>query len=296
MPSLTAHYLFGEEVLKNLDNGEKSLIERNRAFYDWGTLGPDILFFTPKMKDMWGELPVRKIGQQMHEQGAKPMFDAMMKYAEKSEQIKAYLYGFLCHIALDGTVHPLVYSVVDVWKKNDENVSDFELHLKVEADMETVSIRWLKDGLLPPEFKLYRIFEQHMFAVKTLAQMYAEAIKEVYGGEITARQVESAVTGTYFVMKKSYDRTGLKKNLVYTVESIKKMPHLASSFIMSVTEDTDRDYLNSEEREWTNVFTGETSEDSYFTLFEKAVEKAAEQIKGFGMDVENISLKTGERI
>ena len=115
MPSLTAHYLFGEEVLKKLDNGEKSLIERNRAFYDWGTLGPDILFFTPKMKDMWGELPVRKIGQQMHEQGVKPMFDAVMKYAEKSEQITS---GSTSSAgALTGSRLSSIIRLVRIWKE-----------------------------------------------------------------------------------------------------------------------------------------------------------------------------------
>ena len=45
MPSTYAHYTFGERMLPLFPAKIRALIQENRALYDIGLHGPDILFY-----------------------------------------------------------------------------------------------------------------------------------------------------------------------------------------------------------------------------------------------------------
>ena len=107
MPSTYAHVRFGNDVLRCLPQKQQQQIEAYRELFDIGLHGPDLLFYyRPLTSD-----PVNRIGYAMHEQPASSFFIHAGDVWHKSgfqDEYAAYIYGFLCHFALDRECHDYI--------------------------------------------------------------------------------------------------------------------------------------------------------------------------------------------
>ena len=104
MPSTYAHYRMGQEVAKQLSGSIREIIMENKELYDIGLHGPDILFYYHPLKVD----PVNSIGYELHEHSGKYFFERAAKIIETSLKKKeglAYIFGFICHFALDAICH-----------------------------------------------------------------------------------------------------------------------------------------------------------------------------------------------
>ncbi len=107
MPSTYAHYRFGKEVLERLDPDLRSVIDAHRELYDIGLHGPDILFYF----DALHRNPVNRTGFSMHDRPGREFFGPareLLPGVEDRGAGEAYLYGFVCHFALDSECHPYI--------------------------------------------------------------------------------------------------------------------------------------------------------------------------------------------
>ena len=107
MPTTYAHYKFGKEVIGALPRPLQSAIENNRGLFDIGVHGPDILFYYQPVK----KNPVSGQGYALHEKLADKFFlhaAEMIKTAENPAAARAYIYGVICHFALDSECHPYI--------------------------------------------------------------------------------------------------------------------------------------------------------------------------------------------
>ena len=128
-PRLTrayAHYRFGKDVIDCLPLTCRNLVTENRSLFDIGLHGPDILFYhRPLSHD-----PVNRLGYGMHERPAAEFFQrAAMLYrtSDAPDALRAYLYGFICHFALDSTCHPYIEKM-----EHDSGLS----HAEIETELE----------------------------------------------------------------------------------------------------------------------------------------------------------------
>ena len=101
MPNTCTHLVFGARVAEAAGIPPESLGE---LFY-LGCLGPDYYFYdrlppTPFVPHQ------KKHGNVLHGLDCCTLFSALAEKADSS--LRPYLYGFLTHVALDGTVHPYV--------------------------------------------------------------------------------------------------------------------------------------------------------------------------------------------
>ena len=104
MPTTYAHYRFGCDVKGQLKEKEAKIINDNIEAFDMGVYGPDILFYyRPLIKTK-----TRMLGSKHHHQA----FEIILKHAaeqiknlENPEKYMAYMYGFICHFALDAYCH-----------------------------------------------------------------------------------------------------------------------------------------------------------------------------------------------
>ena len=120
MPTTYAHYRFGRDVYKKLPPQLQAVIRSHGGLYNIGLHGPDLLFYYKA----YIKNPVNQTGFAMHSRpgteffrqaasvihtsrlhsrfsGKKPLsFIVSSKYA--------YIFGFLCHFALDSRCHPYV--------------------------------------------------------------------------------------------------------------------------------------------------------------------------------------------
>ena len=113
MPTTYAHYKFGKEVMSALPRPLQNSIENNRELFDIGLHGPDILFYhRPIFKTT-----VSAQGYALHDKPADEFFSRaaeVISQAEDPAAARAYIYGFICHFALDSECHPYVEKMIQV--------------------------------------------------------------------------------------------------------------------------------------------------------------------------------------
>lgn len=103
MPACYAHYRFGKEVYKRLPQEIKQQIKEAPELFLIGLHGPDILFYYNPLS----QNEVNQTGHAMHKRPAKEFFEAAIPVVRKGYEKEkiAYLYGFICHFALDYACH-----------------------------------------------------------------------------------------------------------------------------------------------------------------------------------------------
>lgn len=107
MPATYAHYRFGQAVLARLPERERKIISSEQELFSIGLHGPDILFYYRPLSSN----PICKTGYDMHNQPGLAFFQAAgdrLKAQHFAPAPTAYLYGFLCHFALDVACHGYV--------------------------------------------------------------------------------------------------------------------------------------------------------------------------------------------
>ena len=140
MPSTYAHRRFGADVLQQLPAALQDQIGKNRALFDVGLHGPDLLFYYHAAKSS----PVSALGNAMHEQPGRVFFErarGVVRQAKDRDAALAYALGFVCHFALDSTCHPYVEAYT-----RQSGVS----HCEIETEFDDMLLR--RDGHDPKNF------------------------------------------------------------------------------------------------------------------------------------------------
>ena len=113
MPTTYAHYKFGGEVIGALPRPLQSAIENNRELFDFGVHGPDLLFYYKALVSN----PVNRQGYELHERPADVFFRHAAEVVGKASDpaaARAYIYGFICHFALDSECHNYIEKMIQV--------------------------------------------------------------------------------------------------------------------------------------------------------------------------------------
>ena len=108
MPTTYAHYRFGQEVQRALPPEIKKTIENNQDIFNYGVHGPDILFFHSIVK----RDRVCRLGSHNHSAPFREFMEAALGNFDGSDAARAYLYGFICHFALDAYCHGYINTCV----------------------------------------------------------------------------------------------------------------------------------------------------------------------------------------
>jgi len=125
MPATYAHYRFGAQMLSRMPADLGRTAKRHRRLFDVGLHGPDLLlYYKPAVHTHIG-----KLGSKFHRQTGREFFSRVCRNLrlEPSEPGQAYLYGVLCHYALDAHCHPLVA------KASEEGIAS---HVRIETEFD----------------------------------------------------------------------------------------------------------------------------------------------------------------
>lgn len=139
MPSTYAHYRFGRDVGPLLPPEYGRILLQQPELFLIGLHGPDIFFYSNPL----GSSPVNRVGYAMHDHPGQAFFAPALEAlnalpVRDREAGLAYLYGFVCHFALDSACHPYVES-----RKEQTGIS----HTALESEFERRLM--LHDGLDP---------------------------------------------------------------------------------------------------------------------------------------------------
>lgn len=140
MPTTYAHYTFGQEVLKLLDDNFKKTINKNIDLYNIGLHGPDILFYYGPLKSN----EISKLGHTLHSLTGNSFFEnarRIINNCQDYEAACAYVSGFICHFILDTQCHPYIR------QKESSELS----HGTIETEFDRMFM--IKNGLNPVSFK-----------------------------------------------------------------------------------------------------------------------------------------------
>lgn len=142
MPSTYAHYRMGQEVRNALNDREKKTVEAYPELFLIGLHGPDILFYYKPLSSN----PINQTGYRMHERPGREFFEKAACVVDLNSGKDAYLsyvYGFICHFALDETCHGYI----------DEKIASSGIsHTEIEVEFDRMLM--VKDGYDPIRHKL----------------------------------------------------------------------------------------------------------------------------------------------
>ncbi len=141
MPAAYAHYRFGQAVLDCLPQSEQACIQAHRQLFDIGVHGPDILFYYRPVSSN----PVSRLGNHIHTLPGTFWFPQMWEVVRQHPESgahRAFLYGFLCHYALDSACHGYINQV--------GRESAFS-HSQLETELDRYFL--IADGKNPMRFK-----------------------------------------------------------------------------------------------------------------------------------------------
>lgn len=177
MPTTYAHYRFGNHVLAKLPAEYQTIIKEYRDLYNIGLHGPDLLFYYKAPK----KNPVSQLGFAMHERPGYEFFQPacdFVRLLHNPSAAKAYLFGFMCHFALDSNCHPYVEQMVR---------QSHQTHSAIEAEFDRYLMK--KDRLDPMHYRPAK----HLIA----SHFHAMVISRFFPGVKTA-EIESSIRSIRF--------------------------------------------------------------------------------------------------
>ena len=187
MPTTYAHYRFGRSVYKLLPPQIQDIICSHGGLYNIGLHGPDLLFYYK----VYQKNPVSQTGFDMHDRPAIEFFQqaaevlqnrlprhpqAPMSFLTSAKY--AYIFGFLCHFALDSNCHPYVEHMV-----RKTNISHSEIEAELDRDL------MIRDGLDPMTCRPTSHLRARIFYGNVIARFFPN---------ITPHQIVSSIRSMRF--------------------------------------------------------------------------------------------------
>ncbi len=264
MPAATTHVLSALDIYNRLPEGRKTAIT-NQEMFCLGAQGPDLFFFY----NFGAKSEIRDIGSYMHNHQVFEVINYMFNYIKKvkSYNLLSYFYGYLCHYALDSSVHPIVYNRSKYGNLTDE--SELIIHFRIEAFYDQYVLK--KKNL---KFKTDEWLYVSNKEAREIAVMYHNLFKDLFNKEIAIKELTKNCKQVSTVLRLLKPNFKLKFKLVEKYEELLKKPKAVSS-LMLYNDFKDHDYvLNTAKDPFHNV-TDEniTYNSSFDELYENGIEK-----------------------
>lgn len=221
MPSSVTHSYFCSDVYKNLTDNIKDRIKGSINYFRVFGQGPDPYFFydfhlTKRSKK------IHQINKSMQHTNINNHFIKLINYINdnnyySNEQVVSYLYGQICHFALDSTAHPyIIYSTGRYIEKDASTYKYNGLHEEMEYFIDCYFI-FQREGISPRKFKVYKeLFNINEFN-NELNNTIDNVIKDVYGYDNVSKIYYKSIMDMkkfYYIF--NYDRLGIKK-IIYSI-------------------------------------------------------------------------------
>lgn len=273
MPSNVVHYYFSDCVLKELRPEIAAIIKKNPLAFHVGAQGPDLLFYLQLEKP-----PLSRLGYDIHDGFvAEKLFADSAEYAvwQKSDALKAFLFGQLCHYALDCNLHPyIIQKSLDLAKNYKENEREY-IHIIFESELDYMCIK----HNLKKNSRLYRSHKNLKIGKNEraeIARYFSEVAAPLMNQNLPTKTAEKSVKLMKLFLWITDDIMGMKYLFLRLVEKIMRMPKCLSSFIRPIKERKEEDWLNLKRAPYPIFHNERLMSDK--TLAEREVEAKADAI------------------
>lgn len=194
MPTTYAHYKFGKEVISALPRPLRNTVENHRELFDIGLHGPDILFYYHPMK----RNTVNGQGYDLHDKPADLFFRHAAETVKKAEDpaaARAYIYGVICHFALDSECHPYVEKMI-----HESGIS----HSEIEMEFDRLLLK--EDYINPVRY----LATKHIRPTKENGAVIAPFFED-----LTAETVQKALKGMIMYHKLLLAPGAVKRKILF---------------------------------------------------------------------------------
>jgi hypothetical protein len=262
------------------DDKIKKHISSFRNVFNLGTQGPDLLFYYNAWP--WTKSKgIPEVGNRLHDAKTGQFISEALKYSSCSEEEKknlltAYLYGYLCHYALDCHTHPYIFYKTGFVRKDEKYSDKYTCYHRMFETALDVFMLERELGLKPSEFNASEKIRISGQASAAIGEMHSFMLEKLYSENISTAAVCQAITDIAAVSAALRDRTGIKKLLLEKVEKLMGKCPMYSSMILPLAIKDRRDYLNLLHNTWSLPWDPESRHtDSFPDMFEAAAAEAA---------------------
>jgi len=263
MADIYLHSKLSEQVIKDVPR------PLNQSIVFVGAQGPDPMYYNVSKKDA---AESRYTADRMHDTNTRLLFKNMVPYVKThlTEETYSFLIGFICHYALDVSIHPYVYYNAGIYQKTIPETHQYRgLHLKFERSMDAVMIQ--KDfGIPSRKLRLTRKYFAKTELTDDVCKIMDHTLKNTYGKDNGGYLYGVGVKKMYKNVKNLVtDRFGFKKLILRMMNLFTKSEMILKdlSFFNHVEN---YDFLNEQKNTWYHPTTNTPSTESVEDLFEKA--------------------------
>ncbi|WP_416324740.1 zinc dependent phospholipase C family protein [[Eubacterium] hominis] len=277
MPNIITHKIFAEEVLKEITKQDiKGMIDRHPQIFYIGSNGPDFLFFQhAKPWEAMKSHTLNHLGSAMHAVHINDFYRVAMrcikeqKHPDVKEAMSVYLFGHLCHWALDMKTHPYIFYRTG----NCKGVSA-GYHHRFESMMDTMMLERYHN-LSIRDYRAYEICEYDEDILRAISRIYVPVAKEVYHVEVKVHDIRETLNSWYDIQKLLYDPKKMKYKALKGVETIIRKPWMISGNVVRPDVEDRYDILNEEKHIWYHPCDDHISSNaSFLELFNEAIKIA----------------------
>ena len=206
MADFMTHDLLGEQALAVFPAAAQRAAALHPAVFRWGLQGPDPLFF----HKVYAGSPLHKLGNRLHQEKTDVFFTVFAESVNRltgdaHDIASAYFYGFLCHYALDCTIHPYVYfqQHACIQAMPDENPS--AIHCQIETDIDCALYDHYKGDHLHLPAQAYQMGDEETAVVSVLLH---HLILRVLRVDVPTRELRPAFSETLACQRLFYQGSG----------------------------------------------------------------------------------------
>lgn len=338
MPNIWAHILFGEEVLSAMKGEEITAAMARPDLFRLACQGPDLFFyyrFWPWLQSNGIDNIARKIQnvvggefvrtgirwmKTIQPQGSSPQGNASFPQvvdksgdnlveSEEYQSLVTYMIGFICHYALDATIHPYIHYKSGVYLKAVPATHQYYgNHQIMEATLDAILLKekrdWVSTGMLAS-----RQIDVGPELPKIIPAFYCHQVEELLEMEIDAEIVNRAYRDMLRGLDLFYDPREWKRGVLRVVKALTGGKVDYARYFPLHAGDPTVDYLNRRKTKWVHPSDPtEVHHESFDELWERGKADARawiaamldylqDQTDGEGLNrrIPHISFSTGRK-
>lgn len=279
MPALLTHAIFGEKTLPVLESfvAPTGVVtcEQREAFI-LGCQGPDPLFFHIRGRNAKRS---SRIGHLMHVQQMTEAFTCMRSCVDRFEPrdagiAQAFALGWLAHYTLDVHAHPFVYAQQYALCQAHEDLTNAgsAVHAVIESDLDIQALYRFHKGETIESNPAYPhiVMQASSNVLRIASQLVAWIAKEVYEENLSFQAYASSVHDMrliYRIIDKPHSKRAVR---VGKLERMVKEHSILSSLAHFTQRGLVTPVANTTRTTWENPFTHQTSNASFWEIFDRA--------------------------
>ena len=281
MAGTVTHGYFAIDVYNNLDQDTRNNLRNYKENLKTYNLGHDIYFHSLNIYNR----NIKNIGKYMHKHKTKDFFINTIKYIkdnnlENNYEIISYLYGYICHYALDSTVHPYItYKAGYFNKRKKETYKYNSKHAEFENYIDAYYI-YKNENMIPNKFKIHKF----IFNTKVsdeLKELINYTLYKTYGFVNMGTLFKNGLFNMKIIYKLfRYDPFKIKKSIYKFIDkfTFKKTIKLYTNSYAFKLDNNDY-YLNLNHKKWNHPrYKDEAYTYSFIDLYNNALNMALDII------------------